>query len=56
MIESFLYPMLLKCHHHLDPLIEFETNIANQGIDKYYNLNFPQMTTNISELKMELVN
>ncbi len=32
--------MLLKCHYHLDPLIEFETNIANQGVDEYYNLNF----------------
>jgi hypothetical protein len=32
--------MLLKCHHHLDPWIEFETNIANQGVDKYYNLDF----------------
>ncbi len=27
-------------HHHLDPLIEFETNIANQGVEKYYNLIF----------------
>jgi hypothetical protein len=24
--------MMVKCHEHLHPLVEFETNVANHGV------------------------
>jgi predicted ATPase len=32
-----LHPMLLKCHEHLHPLVEFENDFANQGIDEDFS-------------------
>ncbi len=42
-----LYPMLLKCHHHLHPL--FENATFDQGVDEDCSLNIFEMTTNINE-------
>jgi hypothetical protein len=36
--RSSLYPMLLKCHHHLHLLLESKSGIANQGVHENYNL------------------
>ncbi len=33
-----LYLLLLKCHHHLHPLAEFESVFTNIGVDEDYNL------------------
>jgi hypothetical protein len=33
-----LYPMLLKCHHHLHLLLELKSGIANQRVHENYNL------------------
>ncbi len=35
-----LYPMLLKCHEHLHPLVEFENDFANQGIDEDFSFGY----------------
>jgi hypothetical protein len=48
--------MLVKCHHHLHPLIKFETHIVNQEEDENCNLDIFEMTISISEPPKELVN
>jgi hypothetical protein len=48
--------MLVECHHHLNPLIKFETNIVNQEVDEICNLDIFEMTINISKPPKELVN
>ncbi len=47
------YLMLLKCHHHLQPLLE--NVIIDQGVDEDYILNILKMTINTSESTKELV-
>jgi len=42
--KKTLYPMLLKCHHHLQPLSE--NVIVDQGVDENYILNIFKMTKN----------
>jgi glycyl-tRNA synthetase alpha subunit len=51
--KKTLYPMLLKCHHHLQPLSE--NVIVDQGVDENYILNIFKMTRIISESTKELV-
>ncbi len=33
-----LYPILLKCHHHLHPLAKCESGFVNIGVDEDYSL------------------
>jgi hypothetical protein len=49
-----LFPMLLKFHQHLHPLVEF--SIPKQDIDVDSNLDIFDMITNCSELMNKLVN
>jgi len=30
--KKFLYPMLVKCHKHLHPLIESKMNVLDHGV------------------------
>jgi hypothetical protein len=51
-----LYPMLVKCHEHLHPLVRLDTNYVNQDIfEQDCNLNIFEQTTNTSEPVEELV-
>jgi hypothetical protein len=43
-----LYPMLLKCHHHLHPMIEYVECVNKIG-DEDSNLDIFQRTPSISE-------
>ncbi len=49
-----LYPMLLKCYHHLHPMIEY-VGCVNQVGDKDLNLVIFQHIASISEPSKELV-
>ncbi len=55
--KKSLYLMLLKCRHHLHPLVETESSFANIGVvedsslDIYFEQNY-----NISEPMKELMN
>lgn len=51
--KKTVYPMLLKCHHHLQPL--FENVTIDQGVDEDYILNIFKMTRSTSESTKELV-
>jgi len=53
--KKSLYLMFLKCHHHLNPVVEFENNFPNEKIDENCSLNTFEMIINTSELAMELV-
>jgi len=44
-----LCPMLLKCHHHLHPLAEFESVFVNIGVDEDCNLDLFEQIANTSE-------
>jgi hypothetical protein len=47
---KFLYPMLVKCHEHLYPLVSSDRNNVDQGVFDYdYNLNIFEQTTNTTE-------
>jgi hypothetical protein len=48
--------MLLKCHHHLDPLAEVESVFVNISVDEDCSLDIFKQTTNTSEPTKELVN
>jgi hypothetical protein len=47
-----LYPMLLKCYHHLHPL--FENPNVNQHVDENYTLDIFEMIVNTNEPTKEL--
>jgi len=49
--------MMVKCHEHLHPLVEFERNVAKHGIFKNSdcNLDIFEKTTNLNELTKELI-
>jgi len=49
-----LYPMFLKCYHHLHPMIEF-VGCVDQTCDEDSNLDIFQWTTSTSEPSKELV-
>jgi len=51
-----LCPMLLKCHHHLHPLAEYESVFINIGVDEDCNLDLFEQIANTSEPVQELVN
>jgi hypothetical protein len=51
-----LYPMLLKCHHHLHPSVEFESVFVNIGVDEDCSLDIFEKIANTSEPTKELVN
>ncbi len=51
-----LYPMLLKCHHHLHPLAKSESDFANINVDEDSNLDTFEQIANTSEPTKELVN
>jgi hypothetical protein len=52
--KKTLYPMLLKCHHHLHPL--YRNAIVSKGVDENYNLDIFEMTTNTNELMKGVIN
>jgi hypothetical protein len=49
-----LFPMLLKCHQHLHPIVEID--IAKQYIDVDINLDIFEMTISCNEPMRELIN
>jgi len=51
-----LYPMLVKCHEHLHPLVRLDRNCADQGIFEHdYNLDIFEQTTSTNEPIKKLV-
>jgi hypothetical protein len=54
--KKSLYHVLLKCHHWFYLSIKFEITILDQRVDEDCNMNIFEMITNISDLRMELVN
>jgi hypothetical protein len=44
------------CHYHLHPLVEYERGIVDQRVEEDSSLDIFEMTTNISELAIELIN
>jgi hypothetical protein len=48
-----LYPMLLRCNHHLHPL--FENVNVDQHVDENFSLDILEMPTNTNKLVKELV-
>jgi hypothetical protein len=51
-----LFPMFIKCHYYLHPLVEFEKGVVDQKVEEDNNLDIFEMTTNISEQVMKLIN
>jgi len=49
-----LYPMILKCYHHLHPMTKY-VGCVNQIIDEDYNLHIFQQIASTSEPTKELV-
>jgi hypothetical protein len=41
--------MLLKCYHHLHPLVENEISFTNIGVDEGCNLNIFEKSANTNE-------
>ncbi len=54
--KKSLYPMLLKCHHHLHPLVEIESSFANISGDEDCSLDVFDQIVNTSEPTKEIVN
>jgi hypothetical protein len=54
--KKSLYPMLVKCHEHLHPLIRLDRNYVDQNIfDQDCSLNIFEQNTTISEPTKKLV-
>ncbi len=56
MTKKNLFPMLLKCHYHLHPLVEFERGVVDQKVEKDNSLDIFEMTTSTSEPTTKLTN
>ncbi len=54
--NKILYPMLVKCYHHLHPLIDNGSAFTKEKIVENCNLDIFEMTINMSELAKELIN
>ncbi len=54
--KKSLFPMLLKCHYHLHPLVESERGVVDQRVEEDKSLDIFEMTTTTSELATKLVN
>jgi hypothetical protein len=54
--KKSLYPMLLKCHHHLHLLVEIESSFANISVDEDCSLDMFEQIVNTTEPTKELVN
>jgi hypothetical protein len=50
-----LFPILLKCYHHLHPLPKTKSSFVNK-FDEGNNLDIFEMVASISKLAKELVN
>jgi hypothetical protein len=51
-----LYPMLVKCHEHLHPLVRLDRNCADESIFEHdYNLDIFEQTTSTNEPIKKLV-
>jgi len=53
--NKHLFPMFIKCHSHLHPLVEFERGIVDQGVEEDRNLDIFKITNNASEPTMKLI-
>ncbi len=51
-----IFPMLIKCYYHLYPLVEYERGVVDQRVEEDMSFDIFEMTTNISEPTIELVN
>jgi hypothetical protein len=51
-----LYPMLIKCHHHLPLMPLFEIGCANPMVDEDSNMDFLKQINNTNEPMKDLVN
>jgi hypothetical protein len=47
--------MLVKCHYHLHPLVEFENGIVDQGVEKDNSLNICKMTVGMDLINRKLL-
>ncbi len=54
--SKILYSMLVKCYHHLHPLVDNGSAFTKEKIIENYNLDIFEMTTNMNELAEELIN
>jgi hypothetical protein len=54
--KKFLYPMALKCHHHLHQLAKVELGFVDQGVDEDYTLNILDQTVNANERVKKKIN
>jgi hypothetical protein len=54
--NKIVYPMLVKCYHHLHPLIDNGSIFTKENIVEICNLDIFEMTTNTNELAKELIN
>jgi hypothetical protein len=53
--QRFLYPMLLKCYHHLHLMIKSKSEFADQTMDAYYSLDIFAMVAWTSESTKKIV-
>jgi hypothetical protein len=56
MTKKKVFPMLLKCHYHLHPLVEFERGVVDQKVEKDNSLDIFEMTTSTNEPTTKLTN
>jgi len=54
--SKILYPMLVKCYHHLHSLIDNGSAFTKEKVVENCNLDIFEMITNTSELAKELIN
>ncbi len=54
--SKILYPMLVKCYHHLHPFVDNGSAFTKEKIIENCNLDIFEMTTNMNELAEELIN
>ncbi len=52
--ERFLYPMVLKCYHHLYLVIRFESEFLDPTVNVDYSLDIFAMAITTNELAKEI--
>jgi hypothetical protein len=54
--KKTLFPMFLKCHYYLHPLVEFEKGVVDEKVEEDNNLDIFEMTMSVSEQVTKVIN
>ncbi len=53
--QKYLFPMILKCYFHFNPLVESERGVVDQRVEENRSLDIFEMVASTNELTTKLI-